>query len=93
MAAVWPDFPEAALACALQAAGLPVAVVNPRQARDFAKGVGKLAKTDQIDAAVLAPSWLCNRCSRLSTFQNWNQRVECRVQMSPLLACVMQYQV
>jgi transposase len=39
---------------ALQAAGLPVAAVNPRQARDFAKGVGKLAKTDRIDAAVLA---------------------------------------
>ena len=39
---------------ACQAAGLPVAAVNPRQARDFAKGVGKLAKTDRIDAAVLA---------------------------------------
>jgi transposase len=39
---------------ALQAAGLPVAAVNPRQARDFAKGVGRLAKTDAIDAAVLA---------------------------------------
>ena len=36
------------------AAGLPVAAVNPRQARDFAKGVGRLAKTDRIDAAVLA---------------------------------------
>lgn len=45
---------EAALACALQAAGLPVAVVNPRQARDFAKAMGKLAKTDRIDAACLA---------------------------------------
>jgi len=39
---------------ACQAAGLPVAAVNPRQARDFAKGVGRLAKTDRIDAAVLA---------------------------------------
>ena len=45
---------EAALACALQAAGLPVAVVNPKQARDFAKSMGKLAKTDRIDARVLA---------------------------------------
>jgi transposase len=45
---------EAAVACALQAAGLPVAVVNPKQARDFAKGIGRLAKTDRIDAAVLA---------------------------------------
>ena len=45
---------EAALACALQAAGLPVAVINPRQARDFAKATGELAKTDRIDAQVLA---------------------------------------
>lgn len=35
-------------------AGLPVAVVNPRQVRDFARGIGKLAKTDSIDALVLA---------------------------------------
>jgi transposase len=33
---------------------LPVAVVNPRQARDFAKSMGRLAKTDLIDARVLA---------------------------------------
>lgn len=39
---------------ALELAGLPVAVVNPRQARDFAKAVGQLAKTDRIDAAMLA---------------------------------------
>ncbi len=45
---------EAQLACALQAAGLPVAVVNPRQARDFAKAMGQLAKTDRLDAQVLA---------------------------------------
>lgn len=45
---------EAALACALQAVGLPVAVVNPRQARDFAKSMGRLAKTDAIDARMLA---------------------------------------
>ncbi|MED5620143.1 IS110 family transposase [Ideonella sp. BN130291] len=45
---------EAVLACALQAAGLPVAVVNPRQARDFAKAMGRLAKTDTIDARMLA---------------------------------------
>jgi len=45
---------EAPLACALQAAGLAVAVVNPRQARDFARSFGQLAKTDRIDAAGLA---------------------------------------
>lgn len=38
----------------LVAAGLPVAVINPRQARDFAKATGRLAKTDAIDAEVLA---------------------------------------
>jgi transposase len=45
---------EAALACTLQAAGLRVAVVNPRMARDFAKAMHRLAKTDRIDAATLA---------------------------------------
>ena len=38
----------------LAAAGLPVVVVNPRQVRDFAKATGKLAKTDAVDAQVLA---------------------------------------
>jgi transposase len=36
-------------------AGLPVAVVNPRQVRDFAKATGRLAKTDALDAVALAP--------------------------------------
>lgn len=45
---------EAALACALQAAGLRVAVVNPRMAHDFARAMQRLAKTDRIDAASLA---------------------------------------
>jgi transposase len=45
---------EAPLAAALAAAGLPVAVVNPRQARRFAEATGRLAKTDRLDAAALA---------------------------------------
>lgn len=45
---------EAVIAGVLWDAGLPVAVVNPRQVRDFAKGQGILAKTDRIDARVLA---------------------------------------
>jgi transposase len=45
---------EAAVACSLQAEGFFVAVVNPRQARDFARAMGYLAKTDRIDARVLA---------------------------------------
>ena len=42
------------LACELAAQGLPIAVVNPRQVRDFAKATGQLAKTDRIDAQVLS---------------------------------------
>jgi transposase len=45
---------ELPLTGALVAAGLPVVVVNPRQIRDFAKATGQLAKTDALDAQVLA---------------------------------------
>jgi transposase len=45
---------ERAVLAALAAAKLTVAVVNPRQARDFARATGRLAKTDRIDAEVLA---------------------------------------
>ena len=45
---------ESAAAGALATEGLPVAVVNPRQVRDFARATGELAKTDTIDARVLA---------------------------------------
>jgi transposase len=44
---------ERGLVCALQGAGLTVARVNPRQARDFAKSMGVLAKTDRVDARCL----------------------------------------
>lgn len=45
---------ERPVAAALAGAGVPVALVNPRQARDFARAIGRLAKTDRIDAEVLA---------------------------------------
>jgi transposase len=45
---------ESALVAALAAAALPVVIVNPRQVREFAKATGKLAKTDAIDAEILA---------------------------------------
>jgi transposase len=45
---------EAALACALQAVGWHVAVVDPPHARDFARSMGRLAKTDAVDARMLA---------------------------------------
>jgi transposase len=45
---------ERGIVAALALAGLPVVVVNPRQVRDFAKSMGQLAKTDRIDARMLA---------------------------------------
>lgn len=45
---------ETRLASELAALGLPVAVINPRQGRDYAKATGQLAKTDRVDAAILA---------------------------------------
>jgi transposase len=45
---------EKPIAAALQAANLPVVVINPRQVRAFAKAIGQLAKTDRLDAVVLA---------------------------------------
>lgn len=45
---------EMRLAGELAAKSLPVAIINPRQARDFAKATGQLAKTDLVDAAILA---------------------------------------
>ncbi len=45
---------EAPVAAALSAEGMPVAIVNARQIRDYARATGKLAKTDNLDALVMA---------------------------------------
>jgi transposase len=45
---------EMSLAAALGETGIPAAIVNPRQVRDYARSTGKLAKTDAIDAQILA---------------------------------------
>ena len=45
---------EVAAAASLAAAEIPVVIANPRQVRDFAKSTGQLAKTDAIDAKILA---------------------------------------
>jgi transposase len=45
---------ELTVAAALASAGLPLAVVNPRQIRDFARATGRLAKTDALDAEIIA---------------------------------------
>jgi transposase len=46
---------ERAATAAVATAGLPVVVVNPRQARDFARATGQVAKTEAVDARALAP--------------------------------------
>ena len=61
---------ERGLVCALQSAGISVARVNPRQARDFAKSMGVLAKTDRIDAELIArfmhcQTGACKACCRM----------------------------
>ena len=56
---------EGSLAEALHAAQVPVAVINPRQIRDYAKALGYLAKTDRIDARVIA------EFGRQGHFQLW----------------------
>jgi transposase len=45
---------ERSLVCELATSGVPVVIVNPRQVRDFARATGQLAKTDAIDAMILA---------------------------------------
>lgn len=45
---------ESPVAAALGTAGVPVAVVNPRQIRDYARATGQLAKTDRLDARIIA---------------------------------------
>ncbi|MEO3475904.1 transposase [Roseomonas sp. CAU 1739] len=45
---------ETLVAAAIATAGLPLAVVNPRQIRDFARATGRLAKTDRLDAQIIA---------------------------------------
>lgn len=55
---------EREVADSLDQAGLSVCRVNPRQARDFAKGLGQLAKTDRLDALVLAKMAACVELAR-----------------------------
>ena len=57
---------ELPLVAALAAEAVPVVVVNPRQVRDFARATGKLAKTDALDAAVLAHFAAVVRTARAS---------------------------
>ena len=58
------------IAAELAMLGLSVAVIKPRQARDFAKALGVLAKTDQVDAQVLARFAEARNIGRLKYVKN-----------------------
>jgi hypothetical protein len=60
---------EMPLAAALQAACLPVAVINPRQVRDFARATGALAKIDTIDVTGHSKPATCGQTTQLLTTQ------------------------
>ena len=75
---------ERGLLCALQAAGVSVARLNPRQARDFAKSMGVLAKTDQVDARVLRD--FADVLARHQQRAKYERRRECPDQNGDLLA-------
>lgn len=71
---------ETAIVCALQAEGFELAVVNPRQARDFASTMGYLAKTDSIDARVLSQmAEVLNRHPERERFIRALPDTECQV--------------
>lgn len=60
---------------ALHAAGLPMVRVNPRQARDFAKATGQLAKTDTLDARVLAQMAAVLELTRYQPAEPWRRQL------------------
>lgn len=72
---------ERALADALLEAGLPVALVNPQHVRHFAKALGKLAKTDRLDARVLV------EFARLTSPRLLQKRAQNRVELEALVTC------
>ncbi len=66
---------EQAALDALHAAGLPMARINPRQARDFAKATGQLAKTDSLDAHILARMAAAVECTPYEPREAWRLRL------------------
>lgn len=75
---------EDAVLAACSEAGLWIARVNPRQARDFARATGQLAKTDDLDARMLAEMGTCcgstprRRCGRPKGWGRCSRRACCR---------------
>jgi transposase len=79
---------EFALYLGLDAAGLPAAPANPRQVRDFARSMGKLAKTDRIDARVIAQFASANpelRPKHIADTQELKEIVVRRTQLKEML--------
>ena len=66
---------ERGLTRALTSAELPVVVVNPRQVRDFAKATGQLAKTDRLDASILARMGQVLELPRYEPKTPWQRRL------------------
>lgn len=66
---------EQAVLDVLHAAGLPVVRINPRQARDFAKATGQLAKTDALDARVLAHAASVLELIRYQPAEPWQRQL------------------
>ncbi|WP_330469363.1 IS110 family transposase [Xanthomonas nasturtii] len=82
---------ELAALDALHAAGLPVARVNPRQARDFAKAIGQLAKTDTLDARVLAQMAMVVSLTPYQPLEGWRRQLrEYQQRRTQVLATVQQ---
>jgi transposase len=80
---------ETVVASALGAAQLPLAVVNPRQIRDFARATGKLAKTDRIDAAAafsdfIRPTPLALKTATMGQKRSSNPRSYFTISISPV---------
>lgn len=79
---------------ALHEAGLPIVRLNPRQARDFAKATGQLAKTDRLDAFVLARMAAVLELPRYEPRSDWQRRLgewtQRRTQLVELLAAERQ---
>jgi len=61
---------EAPLRAALATAGVPAIRINPRRARAFATSLGRLAKTDRVDAGVIREMALCRACPAVLAARN-----------------------
>ena len=81
---------ECALLDALHAAAVPVLRVNPRQARDFAKALGQLAKTDRLDAQVLARMAATIEGPLYAPLEAWRRKLaQCQHRRSQILEMLL----